>query len=630
MANYSEKEKLYLQAKQFYYEGNPIMSDFEFDSLEDELKNEGSTVHLIVGSTDLKELTYKHLSPMLSLDKEHATEDNICISEMIKFFGFDNIETEDSPKFDGSSCNIIYRDGKIDMALTRGNGVEGQNITSKMKLIVPNTIDITKTLEIRGEVVIPIKIFNEKYFGRPYQNERNMVAGVLGREKDYEDTVKDFHFVAYEVKEHVSGHCFHNDNTYDFLSKNGFIIPIIKRTNNISEFKSSYDYFLNYRNTECPYRLDGIVKKVIESKRSSYGEHKKAPKWAMAIKFPAKEAKAKIIELSYTLGVTGELSFVANIEPTRLDGSTVSRVSVNNLGNIIKKGLFPGAEIILVKSGDIIPFVKSVTKPNYVDEYEMKQYIPTLCPACGCPLVVDDIHLMCKNEECDGKVYNRFEYGIKCLDIKHIGEAGIRSIFDSGIKTIIDFFDDTKFNKANLINSGYFKDGRALEIIINARNKVTSLTLKQVIQALKFKDVGESISEQVANYLEGKPYSWSGLTKEAIAPFLNEKSIEMITLNKFIETLTLNNIKMIKTEVEVIPTESIIYEMTGSPKEAGYAKKEDFVAFAKSHGYFHGKLNKDCNLLVTDSMSSSSSKMNQAIKLQIEIMTYDDLINKLK
>lgn len=622
----TEKEKLYLQAKQFYYEGNPIMSDYEFDILEEELKSLDSHVITIVGSSDLKELTFNHLSPMLSLDKEHATEDDLKIDEMIKFFGGNNIETEDSPKFDGSSCNLIYRDGKLDMCLTRGNGVAGQNITPKMKLIVPNLIKMKGIIEIRGEVVIPIKTFDEKYFGKPYQNERNMVSGVLGREDEFEDIVKDFHFIAYDVRVHENENYSFLDNAYDFLNENGFIIPVIRRSKTISEFNDSYKFFYDYRNTDCPYRLDGIVKKVVESKRRSYGENKKAPKWAIAIKFPAKEAKTKILSISESLGVTGEISYVAELEPVRLDGSTVSRVSITNFGNIINKGLLPGAEIIIVKSGDIIPYVKTVLQPIF-DDYT--KYIKTTCLSCGSTLEVNDIHMMCNNPECDGKKIAKLEYGIRNLGTKHIGGAAIENFYKAGIKNIIDFMDNDKFNETNLIKSGVFKDGRALEILFNARNKIKSLTLKQIINALKFDNVGNTISEQLANYIEGNPYSWSGLNREAIEPFLRNDSNEMKLINEFISVLKRNGIQIEETKHEIVSKDAIIYEMTGSPKDAGFNKKEDFVSFLSKHNYSHGKLNKDCNLLITDSMSSNSSKMSTAKKLGVEIITYDALIEKI-
>jgi DNA ligase (NAD+) len=200
--NIREKENLYILAKTKYYEGEPILSDFEFDNLEDELKLENSQVIKIVGSQDLKDIKFNHVSPMLSLNKIQVQRNEAISIPSNKFLGwqtsnspnaFQKYTFEATPKFDGSSCNLIYENGKLTLALTRGDGSKGQNIIEKMKLIVPETINILDKVEIRGEVVIPITTFDSKY-SNIYKNPRNFVAGILGRDEISESIVKDFHF----------------------------------------------------------------------------------------------------------------------------------------------------------------------------------------------------------------------------------------------------------------------------------------------------------------------------------------------------------------------------------------------------------------------------------------------------
>jgi DNA ligase (NAD+) len=216
--NIREKENLYILAKTKYYEGEPILSDFEFDNLEDELKLENSQVIKIVGSQDLKDIKFNHVSPMLSLNKIQVQRNQpLPIDQFVHWFNTSNpignqSSLEASPKFDGSSCNLIYEDGILQWALTRGDKEKGQNIIDKMRLIVPPTIDIKGKVEIRGEVVIAVDTFESKY-SHIYKNPRNFVAGILGRDEISESIVKDFHFIAFETRIHEKDSYYHHPQT---------------------------------------------------------------------------------------------------------------------------------------------------------------------------------------------------------------------------------------------------------------------------------------------------------------------------------------------------------------------------------------------------------------------------------
>jgi DNA ligase (NAD+) len=290
--NIQEKENLYLLAKTKYYEGDPLLSDFEFDILEDELRMENSQVIKIVGSQDLKDIKFNHASPMLSLNKIQVQRNEEISIATNKFLGWQttnslnplvNYQMEASPKFDGSSCNLIYEDGNLTLSLTRGDGTKGQNIIEKMKLIVPNTINTKDKIEIRGEVVIPVSIFEEKY-AKIYKNPRNFVAGILGRDIVDPSIVSDFHFISFETRIHTNGDYQHHPQTLQFLIDNGFrISPKIIMFDN---FEYAYNEILSYRTNGSPYQLDGMVIKFPESLRNEIGETDYAPKWAVAIKFP--------------------------------------------------------------------------------------------------------------------------------------------------------------------------------------------------------------------------------------------------------------------------------------------------------------------------------------------------------
>jgi DNA ligase (NAD+) len=628
-----EKENLYLLAKTKYYEGEPILSDFEFDLLEEELKSANSQVIKIVGSQDLKDIKFNHASPMLSLNKIQVQRNESITIASNKFIGwqtsnspnaFQTYQMEATPKFDGSSCNLIYENGKLTLALTRGDGSKGQNIIEKMKLIVPNTINLKDKIEIRGEVVIPVSTFESKY-SELYKNPRNFVAGILGRDIVDNQIVSDFHFIAFECRIHNGNH-YHHPHTLQYLIENEFRTS--PKTILFDSFENAYNEMLDYRINHSPYQLDGMVIKFPESNRNEIGETEFAPKWAIAIKFPPKESITTIKAIHWNAGITSEFTPVGILDPIDLDGTTVSNVNLHNYGNVIKQGLLPGAKVVIVKSGDIIPIVQSVIQPS---TESIENHLPKPCsPECKTE-IQNNIHLVCSNPNCPNKSILQLSRGIGVFGFRNVGGSAVKKIHKAGITSIIDVFDNSKFNETELIKSGEFKKGRQLEILMNSRNNPEKkITLPLVVIALAFDNVGWSTATQIAKLFEGKIPNWSGLSHASYSPFLNKNSNEYQSVLKFIEILNSNGFEIQSEEPVQISTDSIKYEMTGSPKPYGFKTKEDFVNLIKSHGYVHTGLDKTTHILITDDLTSSSSKMAKAKKLGIEIKTYEDILKSIK
>ena len=628
--NIKDLENNYLLAKQKYYEGNPIMSDYEFDYLEDQLTLAESQVVNIVGSSNLKDAKFHHLSPMLSLNKIQVHHNvpfpSIAFNSWYSQYKIGNTPLEATPKFDGSSCNLIYENGKLEWALTRGNKTQGQNIIDKMKLIVPNTINIQDKTEIRGEVVIPIDIFESKY-AEHYKNPRNFVAGILGRDEINEEIIKDFHFVSFEARLHNEDEYTHHQHTFRFLKENSFITAPKIEIFNCNDFQNVYNEFANYRKL-APYQLDGIVIKFQESDRNQIGETSHHPHWAIAIKFPPLESITTINSITWNIGISGEFTPIGNLEPINLDGTTVSNVSLYNYGNVINNGLFPGAKVIIVKSGDIIPIVQKIIEPSFNSDL----CLPTKCSSDECKIEVQgNIHLVCTNPNCKSKKLNRLTRGIGTFGFRSVAGATITKLFNAGYESILDIFDNSKFTEDNLVTSGEFKKGKQLNILIESRNNpVVKITLPTVIMSLAFDSVGLSTAKQIAKIFEGEDPNFSGLSYASYSPFLNKQSEESQLVLKFIEVLTTNGFKIHSEEKQIISEESITFEMTGSPKEFGFAKKEEFVKLLKENNYVHTGLDKSTNILITDDLTSSSSKMAKAKKLGIEIMTYDQVLKAIK
>ena len=624
-----ELETKYLKAKELYYNGEPMMSDDEFDDLESVLKSMDSDVVNMVGTAD-RRFKHQHLSPMSSLDKIQANLDGSLPMEQITswFSKFPKGTVfEATPKYDGMAINIIYRQGNLERCITRGDKSQGKDATSKLMRKIPLWIDFEYDVEVRGEIVIPYKTFDEKYLNHPdenirkYKNPRNFVAGVVNRDETNEDLLNEVCFMAVEARIH-DGDYEYPSETNSFLWTHGFNKKdhhFMNFSFTEETFQTVYDQMKKYREVDSPFQLDGFVVKGPESIRKEMGESGHHPNWAVAIKFPPKEAVTKIVGLKYRVGTTGEIIPGIELEGVDLDGSTIRNTAGFNMGYIIKEGLFPGAKVAIVKSGDIIPIIARVIEPVFEGK------IPEMCPCGKGPAILNGIHLMCGAEECEVKALKRFINGVGIYRMDKFGGVTRRLIFEAGFTEIAQVFNRELFNKESLISSGKFKAGKTLNSLFEEMDKLTKVSLAQIIVSLGFDGIGSTAAKQLAKYIRGKEYSFSGLEKAALLGFeIGDKKRDKIeNLVKVFEA------RGVEVEEEVIVKDGIGYEMTGSPKGSGFSVKSELEKFLLSHGYVHTGL-KEAKILLTDSPNSSSSKMAQAKKLGVEIVEYSTLIEKLK
>lgn len=622
--NLKQSEELYLKAKETYYQGNPIMSDAEFDRLENELKLLGSKVVGVVGLVNDRNAKYPHKTPMLSLSKYQtdkitglpptAEATNWMKSRIVgnqEHFGF-------SPKFDGNAANAIYKNGKIDKILSRGNGTHGRDITSKLIGQIPATIPISDgTVEIRAEVVIPRDIFAKKY--SEFKNERNFVAGVLNKDGNDFDVLNDIVFMAHEIK-HTEGKTSEYIDV-KYLSDWGFNkkYPLIQFYYHYTEFENAFYKMKEYRETKSPFLLDGIVIKVAEKYRNVFGENSHDPNWGVAIKFAPKDVVTTVNDIKWKFGKTGSFTPVAILEPVNLDGSTVGRASIYNYGYVIRNEVYPGAIVTIAKSGDIIPQIIKVNTPGNSTNINA----PTHCPYCGSKLeVVNDIHLSCLNNDCIGIKSYLFSQGVGCLNLFGVGGATIDLIWEAGFHKATDLLNPNKFNKTVLVATGKFVNGRSLDKLFEEIEKVNELELSSVIMMLGFKGMGWTTATQVANKIAGIEYSFSGLEKSIVDGFDSGNSKYQLVIETVEELSKFVQIIYPKSKKDII-----LVEMTGSPKDAGIKTKDEFLDIIAPFKFEHGKLS-EAKYLVTDDLKSKSSKMVAAVKKGIEIYTYGQFIDK--
>ena len=481
----TQDEELFLKAKDAYYDGNPIMSDSQFDILEEKLKRAGSPLVSIVGTR--KAGTIAHLSSMLSLSKVSVMDSNNMqkalteISEWMKGMTQKGCKIfEATGKYDGNGVSLIYKDGNLVHALSRGDKICGFDYIDKMKNLVPTKIIVKDTLEIRGEVVISVDIFDKKYSSN-FKNARNFVTGLLSRDEVRHSMLSDCTFVAYEIRKHEDGgdYSYPKKRNMDILSALGFNNihkPLTKYFTTIQELAKIYHEFEQYRETDSEFQMDGMVIKTDESCRLSIGNTDHHPKWAIAIKYPPKDAITEIISIDWKTGSTGEVVPTAVMKPLDLDGTTVQRATLFNRGAIDRMKAWPGAMVLVAKAGDIIPQIYKVVTPA-----TKAGTLPAVCPTCSYQLEDDGTHLWCRNDDCYAQLLNKLQAGVQVLGFDFIGSSTLKLLYSADIKKIEDFFDKKKFNETCLIRSGYFKTGRELERILESVNSVSSIPLTKII-----------------------------------------------------------------------------------------------------------------------------------------------------
>lgn len=633
----TKDEIMYIEAIEMYYgddiKTQPIMSDAQFDLLEKRVKESNPEIVKFVGSK--AKGTDTHPSPMLSLKKINIYDNDDfgdeVMGDLAKYFAKLNPTTSGYAefKYDGNAINLIYRDGTLSQALTRTDSETGFDKKYKLQHIVPYRIPVMGIVEVRGEIVIKTSDFEsnkknwqELGFSREPANERNYVAGILGSDDVRIERVRELVFMAVEMRVH-DGNDFSYPYNIEEIIAMGFNkdldLPRFK-CNTIDEFISLYPKMLEYRQNETTIRLDGIVLKLDEGSRLQLGFNRHDPNWAVAVKFPPEEAITTITGIENSVGNDGEIYPKAILNPIEIDGSTVNKATLHNWGSPGKKGTYPGARVIIVKGGDIIPQIFAVIRPS-----DAVVLPPSECPECGSPTKFEDPHLWCTNESCPAREIGKMEDAVKILKIKGIGEATIRLLNKAGIHTIEDILNPYKMDETALVKSGHFVQGRSLDKVIEAAQSMKSCKLSEAIAALKITDVGTSLSEELAKHYAGQQANFKGANKNAVARMTDKESSDYKRMKAF-----LTQLNDLGVNVTVPAVASVVFEMTGDPPvQDGMKHKGDYQAFLETKGWKKGSINKAI-VLLTDSHSSNTGKMKTARDKGITIMTYTEAVESFK
>ncbi|GAB4158497.1 MAG: hypothetical protein Tsb0033_11770 [Winogradskyella sp.] len=449
----------------YYILDNPTISDYEFDMKLEELKaleeanpefdDENSPTKRVGGTITKNFNTVVHDFRMYSLDNSYSKEDLMDWEKRIKKMVDGNVQYTCELKYDGASMNLTYENGKLIRAVTRGDGVQGDEVTANVKTI--NTVplqlkgDYPDRFDIRGEIVLPIEGFlkmNEERIANdeePYRNPRNTASGSLKLQDSSEVAKRPLECLLYSIK----GNNLNISTQFEGLEKArawGFKVPKeAKLVNSIDEVLDYVSYWEEHRHS-LPYEIDGVVVKVNNLyQQEELGYTAKAPRWAMAYKFKAEQVSTRLNEITYQVGRTGAITPVANLEPVQLAGTIVKRASLHNADQIEKLDIREGDEVFVEKGGEIIPKIIAVDFTKRPVDSKPTTYI-THCPECQTELVrpEGEAKHYCPNKYgCKPQIIGRIEHFVsrKAMDIEGMGKGIIELLYyHNKIKNYSDLY----------------------------------------------------------------------------------------------------------------------------------------------------------------------------------------------
>ena len=458
-------KKLNHFAELYYAKDEPEISDYEYDSMNNRLKQlekdhpdwvvpESPSVR--VGWKAEKGILVKHNVPMLSLQDVFTKEEVYeFVESMRKEFG-DEAEFLVETKIDGLSMALRYEEGELKLAVTRGDGItEGEDVTMNARQI-PDVVKQMKEpvpyIEIRGEVYMTRKAFEnvnskaEEEGKKTFANPRNCAAGTLRQTDTRITKERGLSLFIFNIQE-TRGVTFNTHlEGYEYLKRNG--VKVIENCYKCRTADEVWDAItrIGEMRDELEYDIDGAVVKLNNlSERNKLGNTIKFPRWAIAYKYPPEEKETCLLDVEVNTGRTGRVTPVAVFEPIRLCGTMVSRATLHNQDFIDQLGLGLGDTILVYKSGEIIPKIKDVVKAKRPQDWQPYK-MPDMCPVCGHKLVRDEggVDLKCVNLTCPGTLVNRVVNFVSrdCMDIKGFGTEYIRKLTEEKyIRDIADVFE---------------------------------------------------------------------------------------------------------------------------------------------------------------------------------------------
>lgn len=659
----------------YYNEDNPIISDMEYDKLirelrdleesnpdlkvEYEIKNSKvgsgseksenenvSPTEKIGGIASEKFSKVRHRVPMLSLSNTYNISEIEDFDKRVKKI-IDvkkKIDYVLELKLDGLSISLIYENGVLKQGITRGDGQIGEDVTENIMEIesIPKKLKEPISLEVRGEVILPISEFSRINQEREdegedvFANPRNAAAGTIRQlDKSIVKERKLDCYLYYLVNAEEYGMKTHKESI-EYIEKLGFkTTKIFELYNDFGKLEKAIDVWKTKRE-KLDYETDGLVIKVNEFEHyDELGYTTKSPRWAIAYKFPAEQVKTKLYDVTFQVGRTGVVTPVAELEAVNLSGSVVKRASLHNFDEIRRKEIKIGDNVIIEKAAEIIPQVVNVVfEDRKGDEKDIE--VPTNCPICDSELVKEEgqVALKCLNPQCPEKVKREIAYFVSrdAMNITGLGEKIVEKFIELGkIKTVVDIYSLKNYAEElenlekmgkksveNLINSieeskkqGFSKVLYALGIpfvgkfnanlLTKNYNSIELLKEKSVEDLLEIKGIGDKVAVAVHTYLNDEN-NWAKIValKEIGLQFEAEETEEK--------------------EIEDNPIKGKSFLATGKLEKYKRNDIKDII-LAKGGNYLSGVTKKLDYLIAGE---KAGSKLSKAEELGVRVLTEEE------
>ena len=635
-----------------YDEGNPKITDEEWDNKYFELKSLEEETGLVLSNSPTQSINYEIVNALNKVEHSHkmlSLEKTKSPTEVANFIGNKNFLA--MCKMDGLTCSLTYRNGELVSAETRGNGLVGEDILHNAKVIpsIPSKIPYMDELVIDGEIICTYTDFES--FSSEYKNPRNFAAGSIRLLDARECASRNLTFVVWDVLTQMhfdDGIEFRLSQKLNYLIPFGFtVVPYISFHGTSLNERILNVYIQDIQNLakKASYPIDGIVFKFDDC---AYGRSLGATshhfKNALAYKFYDETFTSQLLDIEWTMGRTGVLTPVAVFEPIDMDGSTVERASLHNVS--IMSDLFgpfgpcKGDEVEVFKANMIIPQIKSVKNTcSHYTEYQIPY--PKVCPICGGEVVMrdnsgDSLFLVCANPSCDGKLINRLDHfcGKKGLDIKGVSKATLEKLIDWGwLNDYTGIFELSRFKDEWVQKPGF--GVKSVVKVLDAISAGANCELHQFIAALGIPLIGSTASKELSKHFQ----TWNEFVAAAeggypfyqLPNFGGEMHNSIVSFNyaeaKLLAEhyITFNYAKEESAPFVGTDLSGKTFVITG--KLTHFKNRDEIKARIEAlGGKVTGSVSKNTNYLINNDVNSTSSKNATAKSLGIPILSEDDFI----
>ena len=655
------RELIHSYNTQYYIHSISLVSDYEFDELLKELEeleikypelyDANSPTKRVGGDITKSFETVLHKYPMLSLSNSYSKDDIVDFDQRVKKIIDVPLTYICELKYDGVAISIIYKNGNLVKAITRGDGTQGEDVTNNVRTIssIPLVLtgDYPENLEVRGEIMYSKSVFKELNQNREKQgltlfsNPRNSASGTL-KLQDSSIVAKrklDCFIYAVYLENHKINSLFLQ---YNYLAQFGFKIPsvedrYVEQVNDVSGIMN----FINYweeRKEDLPFEIDGIVIKVNEIDiQKEIGNTSKSPRWAIAYKYKAVQVSTVLEDIVYQVGRTGAITPVANLKAVEISGTIVKRASVHNADQIEKLDLRINDSVFVEKGGEIIPKITGVdySKRN---ANSSKFVFSSKCPECSSELVRDEgeAHHYCLNSNlCPPQIKGKIIHfiGRKQLNIDGIGQETIEQLYNEKlIENVADLF---ALKKQDLLPLERMAE-KSAENIINGIQQSKSAPFHKVLFGLGIRYVGETVAKKLTSYFKDinqlRSSNFEELCSiEEVGDKIAESIVQYFSVdynNKIIDLLLENGLNMTSDISENILKSTILENkkivISGTFKNI--SRDELKKAIEINGGKNSSSVSKSTDMLIAGE-NMGPSKLEKAEKFKVSIMNENEFLN---